>query len=252
MLLISSLRALYTLKSETKRTYLSFVWWIVAPAIDIAVLYFVFSILLGGFSKTTNFAAVLSIGIVIFSWFSNSVNNASNAIVGQKHIAINTPIKLISLVLSVSLSDLFKQLIVVFVGLLLLKLLTTFSINYFYLLCIIFVQFFFIFSFSLITALIIPLIPDFKLVLSVIVQVMMFSSGVFFSINNIPEQFKSLIILNPLANIIELSRFVIIDNYESPLAISSSISALVITTGILFIVAILFHQLVSDKVRKVL
>jgi len=247
---MSILRALYSLKSENNRTLLSFFWWFLAPTIDIAVLYFVFSILLG--NKTEGFLFVLSIGVLYFNWFSTSVNNAANALVGQRHIVINTNISLYSLVLSSNLSDLIKQLLVLFVFLFLVAWQYNLSGSIWVLGITLIAEFTFIYFFSLIVAIIIPLIPDLRLILNVIIQLMVFSSGVFFSAGNVPVEYQKFFFYNPLANIIELNRIALIPNYVSSVSISEALLSLALSVTCILFLSCLIYKSFKVKVRKVI
>ena len=61
------------LRSEVRKSYLSYAWWILEPALMVSVFYIVFGVLLrrGG----PDFLAFLLSGYIPFQWFSRSVQN---------------------------------------------------------------------------------------------------------------------------------------------------------------------------------
>src|SRR5690606_35730464 len=77
-------KAKMSLKAETSKLYLSFLWWILEPILFVLVFYFVFSALLG--NRQENFLLFLMCAKIPYMWFSKSVTSASGSIVGNSGI----------------------------------------------------------------------------------------------------------------------------------------------------------------------
>ena len=67
------------LKSEAAQNQLNYVWWLLEPALFIAVYYVVFGVFLN--SRTDSFIAFLICGKIPFLWLSRTLGNASNSLV---------------------------------------------------------------------------------------------------------------------------------------------------------------------------
>src|SRR5690606_38957070 len=66
------------LKSEARKSYLSYIWWILEPALVVGVFYLVFGVL---FSRGTPvFLVFLLCGQIPFLWFSRTITNGSASI----------------------------------------------------------------------------------------------------------------------------------------------------------------------------
>ena len=69
------------LKSNASRYYFGYLWWILEPLLYVGVFYVVFNVILD--SRRADFLVFLMCGKLPFVWFSKSVNQASNSIVGN-------------------------------------------------------------------------------------------------------------------------------------------------------------------------
>jgi len=199
------------LKSEANKSYLSYAWWILEPALFIGVFYLVFGVFMaqGGF----DFLIFLICGQIPFLWFARSVTNTSTSIEqGQGlMLQINMPKLLFPLV---TLCQDFVKSCVVF--LLLLFLLITLgvepSLTWLYLPLLILIQLIVIATFAIWAAFIVPFFPDFKFLVATGVQLAMFGSGIFYQYEDVLlEQHHSLFLLNPVAELIRQFRMVLID-----------------------------------------
>ena len=78
------------LRSEVRRYYVSYLWWIINPVVEMFVFYLVFGVIMK--RGTENFVPFLLIGIVSFRWlatpFLRSVNSIQNnsLLINQIHI----------------------------------------------------------------------------------------------------------------------------------------------------------------------
>ena len=202
----------FNLKAEASRTYLRYLWWILEPSILVFTFYIVFGIFFANGSD--NFLIMLLCGNIPYFWFSKSISNSTHAITDSSALISQTtaPASLFPL-LSVS-QDFVKQL-VVFICLFFFLLLygVTPSFIWFSLFVVIFVQFLFIIAMAYIVAGITPYFPDFRYLVDTGLLILMFASGVFFRYQDVvAEEFQYLFLLNPMANLIENYRRVILND----------------------------------------
>lgn len=208
------LKLRFNLKSEASKSYLNYAWWILEPALHVAVFYFVFQVMLsrGG----SNFVVFLLCGQIPFLWFSRSVNNATGSIIYGRGMIVQMAIPKPFFPLLVVGQDVVKQ---VTVFLCLLAFLLTVGIEptlwWFMLPLIALVQLILIAGFSLLTAAITPFIPDFRFLVNTGMTMVMFASGIFYDYRTVlKEEHKQYFLLNPMAALIESYRDILIRSQE--------------------------------------
>lgn len=199
------------LKSEASRSYLNYVWWILEPALFVAVFYVVFGVLLerGG----QNFVAFLVCGKIPFLWYSRSVMTSSNSIVAGRSLISQVYIPKVFFPIVGIAQDCVKQ---VFVFALLLVFLfiygTDVTLSWIYLPLIAIAQIMFILASGLIAASIVPLIPDFRYIISTAMMLLMFGSGIFYSYKEVVQpEYQAAFLANPMAALIKSYRQVLLD-----------------------------------------
>ena len=87
---VFSTNLLLNLKAETKKTYLSYAWWLLEPAMFVLVFYVVFAVFLN--RGTEDFLVFLLLGKIPFLWFSKSVSNSANSICDGRGLIGQLPI----------------------------------------------------------------------------------------------------------------------------------------------------------------
>lgn len=200
------------LKSETKKTYLGYAWWIIEPMMYVAVLYMVFGVFLH--RGTSNFIVFLLCGKIPFLWFSKSVANASNSIFSGRGLINQIAIPKAFFATIVVAQDFVKQS-VVFACLLVFLLAYGLqpSIEWLGVLPVVLAQLLLVLAVALFTSAVVPFVPDFKFIVNTGLMLLMFGSGVFYSYKEVLlEQHQALFLLNPVASLIKNYRQVIMDN----------------------------------------
>lgn len=200
------------LKSEVAKTYLSYIWWVLEPILMVAVYYVVFGIILN--RGTPEFIVFLVLGKVSFLWFSKTVSNASGSILAGRGLINQVAIPKAFFPMLVVFQDAIKQLLVfclmfaflVFYGL-------QPQLVWFSVILIMLAQFLLICGVAMIVAAIVPLLPDFRYLITTLMLALLMGSGIFYSYKDVflPEHQK-LFLLNPIANLIKNYRQVVIDN----------------------------------------
>ena len=200
------------LKSEASKTYLNYVWWLLEPALMVAVLYLVFAVFLA--RGTPDFVVFLVCGKIPFLWFAKSVSNASRSITTGRGLINQTSIPMQFFPLLVVFQDAFKQLVVFFCMVIFIAL-YGFESSWVWLgvIPVVITQFLLISSVALLFAAITPFLPDFRYLIGTIMMALMFGSGIFYSYKDVllPEH-QQLFLLNPIANLIKNYRQVLMEN----------------------------------------
>lgn len=207
-------KLILNLKAEAARTYLGFVWWLLEPALYVAVLYLVFTTLIP--KDAQSFVAFLLCGTIPFLWFSKSIANSANSIVEGEGLISAMAIPKAFFPLLKVFQDLTKQL-VVFMLLFVFLLVYGIEPTQYWLatLVVIGCQMLFITACSLLAALITPFFPDFVYVVPTATLLLMFCSGLFYDYQTmIPEQYWDLFLANPMANLISNYRLTLLE--QSP------------------------------------
>lgn len=200
------------LKSEAAKTYLSYAWWLLEPALMVAVLYIVFATFLD--RGTENFLIFLVCGKIPFLWFSKSVTNASNSIVAGRGLINQVSIPKPFFPMLVVFQDALKQAIVFIFMLLFIALYgIEFSWVWLSVIFVILTQFLLISAVALLVAAIIPFLPDFRYLITTAMLALMLGSGIFYDYKDVfqPQQ-QQLFLLNPIANLIKNYRQVLMEN----------------------------------------
>jgi len=199
------------LKAEASRTYLSCLWWIIDPILSMIVYYLVFDLLLD--RGTEDFVPFLLIGLTTWHWFTYTIRHGMPSIMQNNMLMNQVDLPKVIFPSIIILMDFFKFAIVFLLVLLFLwcygfKI----SITYSALPCLLIIQFLLITTFTFISAAIIPFIPDLRFLIEALLHLLFFLSGIFFSPSSIDAKFKFYFYLNPIANLIENYRKILMYN----------------------------------------
>jgi len=207
-------KLIYNLKSEASKTYLGYAWWILEPMLFVFVFYLVFEKLLqrGG----PGFLVFLLCGNIPYLWFSKTVSNASNSILGGHGLITQVRISKAFFPLMVVLTDAVKQF---FVFVFLFAFLVWYGLeaqtSWLYVPVLIIVELSIIISVAMVSAAITPFFPDLKYIIPTGLTLLMFGSGIFYSYREVvSEEHQRLFMMNPIANLIENYRMVMIQGVE--------------------------------------
>jgi lipopolysaccharide transport system permease protein len=197
------LKLRFNLKAEAAKNYLNYAWWLLEPALHVAVFYFIFDVLLrrGG----EGFVVFLLCGQIPFLWFSRSVSNASNSIMNGRGLIQQMAIPKPFFPLLVVAQDMVKQG-VVFLCLLVFLIITGHlpGLTWLALPSLILVQALLIAACALVVAAITPFLPDFRFIVATGMMMLMFASGIFYDYDKVLlEEHKQLFLLNPVARLID-------------------------------------------------
>ncbi len=198
------------LRAEAAKTYLSFVWWILDPVLYMLVFYVVFGLLFHR-GKEPGYIPFLLSGVTVWKWFDSTVRSGANAILSNANLMSQVFIpKIIFPSISI-LNNTVKFLFVLAVLVLFLQIYGL-GINLAYLSIpiLFFVQLLFISACTLLLAAFVPFMPDIIMLISYALTLLLFLSGIFYSVDRIPEAYQSYFYINPMVSIIEAYRDVLL------------------------------------------
>ena len=185
------------LRSEVKKYYMSYLWWVIEPLLDMIVYLVVFGIVLRAGMK--DYVPFLLVGILTYKWFSTSVSHSSKSILPRKNIIKEStlPVKIFPVIEIIK--NTFKFFIV-FIILCILLQLYGFSVNiyYLYLICIMFCELMLILCFSFLFAIILPFFQDIEIAIQSFLRLLFFLSGIFFKVDRFAPEHQFWFYLNPM------------------------------------------------------
>ncbi len=202
-------KAYADLRSEAAKTIMGFLWWILDPLLFMGIFYVIFGLLMK--RDTKDFIPFLLIGLVTWRWFQNTVSHSANSILGGRGLMHQVYVPKIVFPLVIIITDLIK-FTCVFSVLLLYLWLSGFALNpaYLSLPLVLMVQFVLIVGLTLLVAALVPFLPDLKFLADHILHMLFYMSGIFFAGSSIPERYQAYFYLNPMANLIEIYRNILI------------------------------------------
>ncbi len=204
-------KTLCDLKSESSKTYIGYFWWILEPLLQLAIYYVFFTYIFS--AKEQNYALFLFIGLVSWRWFQTSVIRSANSLIINRNMTCVIDINKLFFPLETVCVDVIKYLLAL---LLVIVMLCCFGfipgIHYLELPLLIFQQFLFTLGCAMIASALTPFFPDLYMLLITGLQLLMFMSGIFYSVNTIPGILGEMLKLNPMAIIINDYRRILLQD----------------------------------------
>lgn len=205
-------RALAELRAEASRMYLGFLWWVLEPLLFMAVFYFVFK---AGLRRgDADFLPFLLSGLLAWKWFSSSVQVGANAV--SKNAAMIQQVYIPKYILPgiVLVSNSFKFLFVflVCVPIWVWVLDRPVTVAWFALPAVMLVQFIFTAGVISIVSAVVPFVPDLRMLIGNVIMLLLFASGIFFDIEATPDPVRRILLLNPVALVLQAYRHIMMDH----------------------------------------
>jgi len=202
-------RALAGLKAETRQNYLGYFWFLLEPALNSLTLYFIFGVL--NKHQGIEYVALLLLGTTSWQWLDSSINGSLGSIRGKIGVlnCYNLPKYIFPLV----------QIIVTTIkfffafGIVLLFCCVAHhppGLAWAWLPVIMVVQLLVIIGLALPLTIIATRVNDAVPIVSAILRILFFLSGVFFVADNIPGRLHLVFYANPMAGLMESYRAVVL------------------------------------------
>jgi len=222
------------LKVRYRGSVLGFLWSFLDPLINALVLYVIFTFLFA--RGIENFAVFLLVGILPWNFFSSSVGQGSRVIMDNggliKKIRLPREIFPISTVLANLIHFLLAFLVLI---LFLIIFRVPFNPAAWLFLPVILVL---ATAFNLAAALFASSVSvyfrDFPYIVESVLRILYFATPVFYSLDFIPEKFRLVYLLNPLASAITTMREVLLDGVipsVAPLVLLATVALLALAVG---------------------
>jgi lipopolysaccharide transport system permease protein len=193
------------LRAERSRSYLGLLWWVLDPALMMATFWLVFDVILH--SGGPDYLPQLLIGLTLWQWMKSCMTHGGYAI--WSNLALIRQVRLPPLVFPIvaMLSDTVK-FFYIFALLLVILWLAGYppNIAYFALPPVFLAVFLFGAGVGFVIAAVVPLLPDLRFVIEQMLTVLMFLSGVVFSLSSVPSRLRDIMALNPVAVIMDAAR----------------------------------------------
>ena len=205
------------IEGRYKGTMIGLVWMVVTPLVMLAVYTFVFGVIFkarwtaGGFGDSkVAFSLLLFCGMMVFNIFSESVNGSVVIVTGNPNYVKKVVFPLELLPVSAVVSACFFGLI--WIGILLLGIVLFFHKICLTAVClplILIPLVLFSLGIAWFVASLGVFIRDLAHVIGIVLLVLYFMTPIFYSMEMVPEKFRSILFLNPLALIIQSVRQVL-------------------------------------------
>ncbi|GMG88731.1 ABC transporter permease [Biformimicrobium ophioploci] len=188
------------LKSDMNKFMLGALWWVLEPALYVAVFYFLFAELRG----RADFALVLVCGIVTWQWLIGIITSGASSVLKKKNLVQNFRVHPFAFPVVILLVNTFKYGVVLSFAIALFIWKDAFNpgtavdFGLWFSAAIITA-----FSYAVLFSVATPFFPDLQMVISRAAMLMMFLSGVIFPISQMSPEAQALLYWNPFAHLIE-------------------------------------------------
>jgi lipopolysaccharide transport system permease protein len=191
----------HELSSAHRFTVLGWAWPLIRQLAQLAVLVFLFSRIVD--LGVGNYAVFVFAGLISWSWFATSVDNASNALIGNRHLVLQPRFPPAVLpVVSVALG-----LVDCLIALPILVVMTIvsgdISWKIAFLPVLFAIQFAFTCGVALIASVLTVYLRDVKGLVTVGLTLLFYLTPVFYDAGRVPGHFESLLRINPLTTLLQ-------------------------------------------------
>lgn len=226
------------LKTDASKSYLGPAWWLLEPFLLMLVYYTVFGVLLE--LRSADFTAILLIGVMTWQWISRSLASGANSLLTNTPIISTYNVNYMLFPLIALTTEAAKSICVFSVLLLILPWIgAEVKIEWAWYPLVLVCAFILISGVTLCLALLLPFFPDSWYIINAGLMALMFGSGIFYSVENIPVELQQYFLLNPVASVIHAARTALIHGDMPSL---TSLSAIAAVGGVLVLTACHIHR----------
>ncbi|MCR5737773.1 MAG: ABC transporter permease [Eubacterium sp.] len=196
-------------KKKYKGALLGMAWSVLNPLLSLVIMRIVFTHF---FNDIPHYTTYLFCGTIVYTFFSEATSEGMLSLVGNAHIftKVNVPKNLFIISKNTQTLVNFAMTLVVFFIFCLFDGIT-FSFRFFLLLYPIVMLLFFNLGLGLILSAFYVFFRDMRYLWSVLTQLLMYMSAMFYSIESFSYQIRNLFLLNPIYLFIRYFRKVVID-----------------------------------------
>jgi teichoic acid transport system permease protein len=226
-------------KASLADTNAAGLWWLLEPALRVAVYGAIFGLILPASSRPDNFVISLIIGIAIFQTYQSASTRGTNLFKESRGLEENTSISPWAFVVSTVIETHVKTLaflVIVYVAALVLGVTPTWWWLAFPLVFL--WSSFFLYGVSLITASTTRYFPSFPKLLGAFNRLVFYSSGIFWSVEKVLADSPTLLViaqLNPVYQLIVMGRGLLVGHevqWESVLPLHALFTVALLLVGV--------------------
>ena len=225
---------------------LGYLWSLLKPLGQFGILYLIFSVFLRIGEGIKNFPVYLLLGIVVWNFFSEVTVNSMFSVVSRSELLRKINFPKYTIVLSSAFSgliNLFFNMIVVFIFLIISKI--EFDFHMLLILPVIIELFVFSLAVGFFLSTLYVKFRDINFIWEVLMQGAFYATPILYPLSRIPEKAAKVIMINPMAQIIQDMRYVLVtadtqtigEIYNSRLVWLVPIG---LTLGLMFVSGIIF------------
>ena len=193
------------LRAESARSYLGLAWWIIEPAMNMATYYVVFVVVLH--TAQADYVPFLLVGLTLWQWFKSCVSHGGYSIWQNLPLVrqVRLPVQVFPSVQI--LADTVKFLFILALLLVILWC-SGYAPNptYLALPVVLLVELVFAAGAAYVVAALMPFVPDLRFVIEQLLTIMMFLSGIVFSLDAVPQSMRAWFALNPIVVLVDAGR----------------------------------------------
>jgi lipopolysaccharide transport system permease protein len=198
----------HRIRQQNKSYALGFLWWILDPIINTGILYVVKTLILP--SKTPNLALFLLTGLLMYRFVQTAITNANQSLLQAMTLSSRLYVPKSVFVIR----DVASQFIQFLIGLVFIMVMVIAfgdpHIKPLQLLYVLFVAVMFSLAASSLVAGASIVVRDLRVVLGYVFRALFFLSGIFYTIERVPEEWRSAFLANPFALLIQQLRVAIL------------------------------------------
>lgn len=201
-------------KLRYQGSVLGYVWSLLRPLLLFLILYLVFTVFLPIGKGVPHYPVYLFVGIVLWNYFSEVTSGSVGAIVGKGDLLrkINFPKYVIILAVSISaLINLMFNSIVIVIFMLFNHIVP--GISALLIIPLIFELFILAAGAGLLLSALFVRFRDISYIWEVILQAAFYATPILYALQRVPHQYSKWLILNPMAQIIQDSRYILVTPY---------------------------------------
>ncbi len=199
------------LRAEASRHYLGVVWWFLEPIFYLGVFYLIFG--LGYRQGGEGYMEFLLCGLVAWKWFESGIRGCVNCISGSVGLMGQVYLPKILLPAGVILINTVKFIIIFAIFVIFLAIIGIYPGEaWLYLPLVIGIELMLICAIGMISAAIVPIIPDLSHLINYGMLMLFFVSGVFFDMNNMSEEVQNILQFNPVVTVLTSFRQIMLHN----------------------------------------
>ncbi len=196
---------------QNKNHLLGNIWLVLTPVLNGATYFLIFGILLGTSRGVENFIGFLTIGVFMFTFTSRTVSSGANSLTKKNTVVEAFAFPRIALPVSVVLRESLSYIITMVTMLVIVVVIPpveVYSWRWLLIVPVLVLQLMLIQGFSLIFARFVSRIRDFSQILTFILRIWMYGSGVFYSFESRITDPTLLEILgyNPMHQVLDITR----------------------------------------------